>query len=72
MAYRFGIYPKNERANLIENGIGGQLVENSNIYPRQQTISIEDFEKIKKILFRKCAGKIDPKPIGKIARYRFI
>lgn len=48
MGYRFGIYPKNERASLIENGLGGQLVEQANIYPIEQTLALEDFEKIKK------------------------
>ena len=48
MAYRFGIYQNAERATLIEKGIGGQLVESANIYPKQQTLALEDFEKIKK------------------------
>ncbi|GJM33901.1 MAG: hypothetical protein DHS20C18_29020 [Saprospiraceae bacterium] len=58
MAYRFGIYPNDERATLIETGVGGQLVENANIYPRQPTIALEDFEKIKKYYAENAPEKL--------------
>ncbi|MEZ4884010.1 MAG: VCBS repeat-containing protein [Chitinophagales bacterium] len=58
MAYRFGIYPKNERSTLIEDGVGGQLVESANIYPKEQTMALEDFEKIKKYYVENAPEKL--------------
>ncbi len=58
MAYRFGIYPNNERATLIEKGIGGQLIEKAKIFPKTQTMSLEDFEKIKQYYVEHAPEKL--------------
>ena len=66
MAYRFGIYQNAERATLIEKGIGGQLVESANIYPKQQTLALEDFEKIKKYYVENAPEKLILNDAGKL------
>lgn len=58
MAYRFGIYENNERSTLIEQGIGGQIVERTNIFPKQPILAKEDFEKIKKYYTENAPDKL--------------
>lgn len=66
MACRFGIYQNAERASLIEDGIGGQLVENAKIFPKQQILALEDLEKMKKYYVENAPEKLMISDTGKL------
>lgn len=46
MAHRFGIYADRSRDTLIEQGIGGRMVEQAGIFPVSQTLPDDHWQKI--------------------------
>ncbi|PKA98556.1 VCBS repeat protein [Flavobacteriaceae bacterium MAR_2009_75] len=58
MAYRMGIYNDITREGLIESNGGGLLVEESNIFPRQQLVNNQEWEAIKQYYIEKAPDSV--------------
>lgn len=58
MGYRFGIYTDRTRDSLLEKGLGRRIVEEANIFPTNQLITVAEWESIKQYYIKHAPEKL--------------
>lgn len=58
MGHYMGIYDDTTRISLLEKGLGGEIVEKANIFPTNQTISTNHWERLKKYYLDSAANNV--------------
>lgn len=58
MGYRFGIYKNKNRDSLLERGLARSIIEHANIFPRKQTITNEEWERIQQFYIESAPDRL--------------
>lgn len=74
MGYRFGIYADRVRDSLLEKGLAGRIVQQTNVFPSKQTISDREWELINQYYKNSAPEKLaitaDSIPVKKLSLFQ--